>query len=72
MNAQDSSLSGIAILPFHSNGIDDAYIQTSESILYVEINKLSRMDIISSKRTKDALSDEECIDSDCAIELVKN
>ena len=70
-NAQDN-LSGIAILPFNSNGIDEAYIQTSESILYVEINKLSRLDIISAKRTSDALADENCNESECAIEVGKN
>jgi len=69
--SQDSSYSRIAILPFQSNGIDPVYIQTAESILQIEISKLSTMDIISAKRTNDALSGEECIESDCAWEVGK-
>jgi hypothetical protein len=71
INGQDSSFSRIAILPFQTNGIDPVYIGTAESILQVEISKISPMDIISAKRTLDALADEECIESECAIEIGK-
>jgi hypothetical protein len=69
--AQDSTISRIAILPFHSNGIDQVYIETSESLLMVEISKLSSMDIVSAKRTKDALADEDCNEANCAAEVGK-
>ena len=71
IKAQDSTLSGIAILPFHSNGIDAVYIETSESILHLEIGKLSNGDVVSAERTKDALSDKDCLESDCAVEAGK-
>ena len=71
IKAQDSTLSGIAILPFHSNGIDPVYIETSESILHLEISKLSNGDVVSAERTKDALSDKDCLESDCAVEVGK-
>ena len=71
IKAQDSTISRIAILPFHSNGIDQVYIETSESLLMVEMSKLSSMDIVSAKRTKDALADEDCNEADCAVEVGK-
>lgn len=70
--AQDSSLTGIAVLPFYSNGIEPAYIETSESILQVELSKLSKMDVISAKKVKNVLQEEECIDNECAIEVGKS
>jgi hypothetical protein len=70
-NGQDSLYSGIAILPFHSNGIEPVYIETAESILQIEISKFGRMKVISTKHTKDALSDEVCVDSECALEIGK-
>lgn len=61
----------IAILPLHANGIDSVYVQTAESILRTEIGKLSSMDIVSLKRTKDALEGTTCTESDCALEAGK-
>ncbi len=69
--AQDSTIFRIAILPFHSNGIDQVYIETSESLLMIEISKLSAMDIVSAKRTKDALAGEDCNEANCAVEAGK-
>lgn len=66
-SAQDSLT--IAVLPFHSNGLDPVYLQTTESIFHVELSKLSKLNVITPKRVKDFLNDEECYDSDCAIEV---
>jgi hypothetical protein len=63
--------SRIAILPLHANGIDSVYIQTAESILRTEIGKLSTMDIVSQKRTRDALEGTVCIENECALEIGK-
>jgi hypothetical protein len=63
--------SRIAILPLHANGIDSVYIQTAESILRTEIGKLSTMDIISLKRTRDALEGKSCTEYECAFEIGK-
>jgi hypothetical protein len=71
IKAQDSSFSKIAVLPFYSNGIDLVYIETAESILQVELSKLGRKDIISIKETKAVLTDDKCIDKDCATEVGK-
>ncbi|MBA4313508.1 MAG: hypothetical protein C0417_12865 [Chlorobiaceae bacterium] len=61
----------IAILPLHANGIDSVYIMTAESILRTEIGKLSTMDIVSLKRTRDALEGTVCIENECALEIGK-
>src|SRR3990172_2618895 len=60
-------LKKIAILPFSSNGIDEVSVQTAESILRLEISRLSSMDIISEKRIKEAVSDVDCSDEECAL-----
>jgi hypothetical protein len=69
--AQESSPSRIAILPLSSNGVDSVSIQTSESILRTEIGKLSPMDIVSVKRTREALEGIPCNESECALEIGK-
>jgi hypothetical protein len=69
--SQNSESSGIAVLPFYSNGIEQVYIETAETILHVEITKLSRMKVISARRVNDALSDDDCLDAECAAEVGK-
>ncbi len=64
--AQDTTSNKIAVLPFISNGIDLASVQTAESILRMELTKASAMNIISEKKTLAALGNEECADEDCA------
>src|SRR2546427_9133924 len=66
---QQTSPQRIAIMPPHANGLDSVYVETAESILRTEIGKLSTMDIVSSKRTRDALGGTVCIESDCALDL---
>jgi len=59
----------IAIFPFLTNGIDDVTAQSAESLLRLEISRLSNMDIVSEKRTYDLFEDEYCFDPDCAVDL---
>src|SRR5438132_1044791 len=68
LSAQETPPLRIAIMPLHANGIDSVYIQTSESILRTEIGKLSAMDIVSLRRTKDALGGAGCTESECALQ----
>jgi hypothetical protein len=72
VNAQEEiKPDNIAILPLYSNGIDPVYIETAESILRVEIGKLSSKEIISTRRVNEILGEDECIESECAIEIGK-
>lgn len=71
LDGQEAAPSRIAILPLHANGIDSVYIQTAESILRTEVGKLSTMDIVSAKRTREALAGAECTESECALEVGK-
>lgn len=61
----------IAILPLRANGIDSVSLQTAESILRSEIGKMSRMDIISARRTEEALDGKACPDAECALAIGK-
>ena len=65
-------VASIAVLPVHSAGIDSVYVQTAESILRTEIGKLSTMDIISQRRTLEALGGSSCWETDCAIAVGKS
>jgi len=67
--AQDSSSIKIAVLPFVSNGLDPASVQTAESILRMDLEKVSSMNIISEKKIQDVIGENECTDSECAIEI---
>ena len=61
----------IAVLPFHSIGIDEISIQTAESILKNEIKQLSTMHMISRDEIIEVLEGENCTDIVCAIEIGK-
>lgn len=67
--AQDTTSNKIAVLPFISNGIDLAYVQTAESILRMELGKASTMSVVSEKKTLNALGNENCTDEECAKEV---
>src|SRR5689334_3648815 len=69
--AQESSSTRLAVLPLHSNGVDSVWIVTSESNLRTEIGKLSPMEIVSVKRTREALENTPCSESECAVEIGK-
>ena len=57
----------IAILPFHSMGIDEISIQTAESILKNDLQKLSSMNIIPRDEVIAALENEPCTEVICAV-----
>ncbi|HKB86519.1 MAG TPA: hypothetical protein VKD08_10140 [Ignavibacteriaceae bacterium] len=66
-----SNNSRLLILPFDANGIDPVYVETSESILRVEINRLSKMDIITKDRTEEILNGSKCYTTECAVTIGK-
>lgn len=69
--AQDSLKNKIAILPFEYNGIDPVSIQTAESILHLEINKLSKLKIIPGSTVRENISKIDFTDNDKIAEAGK-
>lgn len=69
--AQDSSKIKIAVLPFQNNGIDAVSVQTAESILRLEINKLNKFDLIPDSKVKEHLSSFDFSDHNQATEIGK-
>ncbi len=67
--SQTAPAKKIAILPFNSIGVDEISVQTAESILRLEIGRLSTMDIVSEKRTVQTLGNDTCVDLNCAVEI---
>ncbi|UCE19589.1 MAG: hypothetical protein JSV84_04395 [Gemmatimonadota bacterium] len=59
----------MAILPFHSLGIDYVSIQTAELLLRQEIGKLTAAEIISENETRQMAGDVPCTDVACAAEI---
>ncbi len=66
-----SNNSRLLILPFDANGINPVYVETSESILRVEISRLSKMDIITEGRTAEILNGSKCYTTECAVSIGK-
>ena len=64
--AQDTTSNTIVVLPFISNGIDPFSVQTSESILRMELSKHSNTGIVSEKKTLAVIGNEKCADEECA------
>ena len=72
LSARQSSAGRVAILPFHAVGVDQVSASTAESILRNEIGKLGSFDLISEKRTAEAVGDgPPCTEADCALEAGK-
>ena len=69
VKSQDTTSGKIAILPFVSNGIDPASIQTAESLLRMNLGKVSSLEVISERKVLQAIGDGECADQECAIEI---
>ncbi len=61
----------IAVLPFYSLGIDDISIQTSESILKNELQKLSPIRITPQEEVIAILGDSPCTEVTCATKIGK-
>ena len=60
--AQDQNVR-LMILPFDANGIDPVYVNTAQSILRMEIGKLSQIEILSEdKKAPRATSVAVCAD----------
>lgn len=68
-HAQETSPQKLVIVPLNSIGIEPAYVQTAESILRMEINRISTLDIISERRTREVMENDYCDDTECAIEI---
>ncbi len=69
--AQDTLSGRLAILPFQPIGINPDYVRTAESLLRIEIGKLTGMDIISEKAMNDSLGAERCVEAECARKIGK-
>lgn len=67
--AQETSPQKLVIVPLNSIGIEPAYVQTAESILRMEINRISTLDIISERRTREVMEEDYCDDPECAMEI---
>ena len=50
VKAQDTTSVKIAVLPFISNEIDPASVQTAESLLRMNLGKVSSFEVISEKK----------------------
>ncbi len=61
----------LAILPFSSKGVDEISIQTAESILKLEIERQSSINIIREREINNALQSDICDDIECAVEIGK-
>jgi len=69
VKAQDTTLNRMVVLPFISNGIDPFSVQTSESILRMELSKHNNASIVSEKKTLAVIGNEGCTDEECAREI---
>ena len=70
LNAQQTNSKKIAVLPIVSKGLNPADIQTAESILRMELSK-QNMNVITEKKTREAMGNESCEDEECAEEIGK-
>ena len=61
----------IAILPFNAVGVDPVFVQSTETILRLELKRLGDVDVIPEKQTFQALPEEICVDADCALKIGK-
>jgi len=69
LTAQTSKQEKIAVLPFSYMGVEQNYVQTAESILRIEIDKLFKFMTISEKEIYTAAADENCFDVECALKI---
>lgn len=61
----------IAVMPFDVNGIDEVYVETTESILRVELSKQSSKLIASEDEVLNVLDNSACKGSECVLEVGK-
>lgn len=67
--SQDNTIQKLVVVPFNSIGIEPAYVQTAESILRMELKRISAYDIISERRTREVMEEDYCNDIECAVEI---
>ena len=66
---QSRSKNTIAVLPFHSIGVDEISTQSAESLLKHELEKREVHNLIPEKRIVQILGDEICSEIPCAMEV---
>lgn len=59
----------LAILPFHSLGMDEITLKSAESLLRLEIRKLNQLEVIAEKDVEQAVGEEICVEVPCAVEI---
>lgn len=67
--SQDNTIQKLVIVPINSIGIEPVYVQTAESILRMEINRISSYDIVSERRIREVMEEDFCDDAECAVEI---
>lgn len=68
---QDVIQKSIAIFPFSSNGVDTISLKTAENLLRLELSRYGTHNIISSKRTLEAIKEEDFANKESALETGK-
>ncbi|HQI40733.1 MAG TPA: hypothetical protein PK195_00255, partial [Ignavibacteriaceae bacterium] len=66
---KDIQVRKIALLPITSNDVDFASMQTSESILRMELSDKENISLVSRNKTISVMSDEICDEAECAQEI---
>lgn len=66
---QDVTTGKLAILPFHSPGLDEITLKSAESLLRLEIRKLNQLEVLAEKDVEQVLSGEICVEVPCAVEI---
>ncbi|MEN8192727.1 MAG: hypothetical protein ABFS12_07905 [Bacteroidota bacterium] len=69
--SQSADVNKIAVLPFKFSTLDPSDVSTTESILRLEISKLSSKDIVSAKKVASIPSSHDCFGIKCAVETGK-
>lgn len=69
--SQNDQKNKLAILPFHSNGIDDVSLESAETIFRQELAKIDSFKVISMRKTLRVVGEDLCAEPDCAVELGK-
>lgn len=59
------------LIPFASTGLDEISVKTSESILRLELEKLGIQNLISERQTLNAIGDENCNNTECAVSVAE-
>lgn len=68
-NGQTLPSGKLAILPFHSLGMDEVTLKSAESLLRLEIRKLNQLEVIAEKDVEQAMGGEICVEVPCAVEI---